>query len=330
MTCFLYVAFSLCAHSQSQEDIRAYIARYRQIALEQEFRDGVPASITLAQGILESRAGTSRLALSSNNHFGVKRFGGWTGPCVYFWDDEPQKSAFRKYNSVKESYEDHAKFLKEQSRYRSLFNISTFNYRAWANGLQNAGYATSPTYAKALIGYIEAYQLYAINGGMKLPAGKTIVIERTVTHQELIKKIHEEAMTENEDLEDMEESEEEERVLTAIQRYGIIVDINDVRCTALYPGETLSSISIQYDIPQSKLLEYNETTNPNDIKEGDIVFLEKKKKKYSGVQDYYHVRKGESLYKISQQFGITLGNLAKMNNLTLLSTLSEGQKIRLK
>ena len=328
--CSLCIVFSFCAQAQSSGTIQGYIASYRKIALEQERRYGIPASITLAQGILESRAGTSGLALSANNHFGIKIFGGWSGPVYYAWDDEPQKSAFRKYNSANESYEDHARFLMDNSRYRFLFDISVFNYRGWANGLQTAGYATSPTYAKALIGYIEAYQLYAINGGVKLPAGKKVVIERTITIEELVK---------NEDIQmaKNEISEEEESVSATIQgtssyagRDGIIVEINNVRCTTLYPGETLASISMQYDIPQSKLLEYNEATSKEDFKEGDIVFLEKKGKKYTGTQDYYHVRNGESLYQISQKFGIRLNNLAKLNHLSLFSSLPEGQRLKLK
>lgn len=127
-----------------------------------------------------------------------------------------------------------------------------------------------------------------------------------------------------------EESEEEESVSKTIQQYGFVVEINNVRCTIIYPGETLSSVSMKYNIPQSKLLEYNETTNKNDFKEGDIVFLEKKRKKYSGAYDYYRVCQGETLYQISQQFGIRLANLMKMNNLSFFSNLSEGQKLKLK
>ena len=305
--------------AQSSADIRAYIERYKQVALEEE-RNGIPAPITLAQGILESGAGTSGLAVRANNHFGIKRGYDWTGPCVYAWDDDPRKSPFRQYNSPEESYRDHSKFLKDNGRYNFLFNKSVYDYRGWANGLQLAGYATSPTYAKALIGYIEAYRLYEVNGGVKLRPGKTVTITKTITVEEIVEQELQ--------LEDDEETEEEESVTNAIQR--IYVEINDVRCTILYPGETLSSISMKYDIPKSKLLEYNETTSEEDIHEGDIVFLEKKRKKYRGAMDYYKVKEGETPYQISQQFGIRLSSLIKMNDLTLFSKLSKGQKLRIK
>ena len=172
--------------AQSSSDITSYILQFKQIALDQEREFGIPAPITLAQGILESGAGKSGLTRKSNNHFGIKKGTGWNGPLCYAWDDDPQKSPFRVYSSAAESYRDHSMFLKNNSRYRSLFSKSVYDYRGWANGLQRAGYATSPTYAKALIGYIDSYKLYAINGGVKLRPGKTVTITRTITRAELI------------------------------------------------------------------------------------------------------------------------------------------------
>lgn len=317
----LYFIGGLCIHAQSAADIEAYIDRYRDIALRHEIEYGIPASITLAQGILESGAGKSALACKANNHFGVKASRGWSGPVYYAKDDEIGLSQFRVYTSPEESYRDHAKVLVTGSRYRSLFDKSVYDYRSWANGLQSAGYATSPVYAKALIGYVEAYNLFAINGGVKLKKGKTTVITKTITIEEL------------EDLDDVvsdenEVSEEEEIVKSVVRKF--VIDINDVRCAILYPGETLTSVALKYDIPKEKLLEYNETTSENDIREGDIIFIEKKKKKYNGPQDYYFVRSGDTLYKISQQFGIRLDNLLKMNDMSILTNIREGQRIKLK
>lgn len=318
----LAMMFGHIASAQTSE-IKAYIERYKTIALKQEKAYGIPASITLAQGILESAAGTSGLAKASNNHFGIKRGTGWSGPCVYFWDDELKKSAFRKYNSVEESYEDHIRFLKNNGRYSGLFEKSVYDYRGWANGLQRAGYATSPTYAKALIGYIEAYQLYSYNGGVKIRPGKTTVITKTITVEEIIEdpEIF---------MQEEERSEEEEVVESVVKRMGFIVGINGLHCTLLYPGETLSSIAMKYNISKEKILEYNESTSENDFKEGDIVFLEKKRKKYYGAKDVCRVRKDESLYQISQQYGIRLVSLCKMNDISLSSPLKEGQKLILK
>ena len=307
--------------AQTSSDIQTYISQYKQIALEQERVYGIPAPITLAQGILESGAGKSGLTKNANNHFGIKAYGGWTGRIYLAWDDEATKSKFRWYNSASESFKDHSVFLKNNGRYRSLFTKSVYDYRGWANGLQRAGYATSPTYAKALIGYIDAYRLYAINGGVKLRPGKTVTITRTITREELVQR-------KDLQMDESEESEEQESFERTIRKF--VVEINGVRCTILYPGETLSSIAMKYDIPKSKLLEYNETTDEEDIKEGDIIFIGKKKKKYEGAQDYYKAKEGETLYSVSQLFGIRLADLTKMNRKNSFDILSEGEKIKLK
>lgn len=320
--CLMLVLFvmTLGTKAQSPADIRAYIATYKQLALKQQDKYGIPAPITLAQGILESGAGKSGLTRNTNNHFGIKALGRWSGRVYKAWDDEPQKSSFRVYASAAESFTDHSKVLLS-SRYSSLFQKSIYDYRGWAIGLQHCGYATAKNYAKALIGFIEAYQLYAINGGVKLPPGRTVVIEKTVTVEELIDNPEVQLVQE-------EESEEERNVISVVQR--MVVEINDVRCTLLYPGETLSQVSMKYDIPKDKLLEYNETTSEDDISEGDIIFLEKKRKKYTGSRDYYIVREGETLYQVSQQFGIRMSSLMKMNDLTLFDTLRKGQRLLLK
>lgn len=322
---FLCIAFTfICIYvlnAQSSYEIQAYIMQYQQIAIEQEKTYGIPAPITLAQGILESGAGRSGLTRNANNHFGIKAYGGWTGRVYLAWDDEATKSKFRWYTSASESFRDHSLFLKNNSRYRSLFSKSVYDYRGWANGLQKAGYATSPTYAKALIGYIDAYKLYAINGGVKLRPGKTVTITRTITREELI-------VRKDLQMEETEESEEQESFENTIRKF--VVEINGVRCTILYPGETLSSIAMKYDIPKRDLLLFNETTSENDFQEGDVVFLARKKKKYEGAQDFYKAIGGESLYCVSQKFGIKLVNLTKMNSKDSFSVLAEGEKVRLK
>ena len=238
------------------------------------------------------------------------------------WDDEPTKSKFRVYKSAEESYNDHSKILKNGGRYQSLFNYSVYDYRSWANGLQKAGYATSKKYAKALIGYIDAYELYSINGGVKLkPGKKSVIVKKTTKTEEL-------SQAEEFVIDASEKTEEEEEVTRVLQR--VVVEINEVRCTILYPGETISSISMKYNIPKNKILDYNDTANENDIHEGDIVYLQKKKRKYLGPQDFYRVKSGDSLYSISQQFGIRTSSLAKMNGKDPFAPLMEGEKIKIK
>ena len=308
------------ARAQSASDILLYIEKYKGIALEQERRHGIPAPITLAQGILESGAGKSGLTRNSNNHFGIKALGGWRGGVYKAWDDEPQKSSFRVYASASDSFEDHSKVLLAP-RYRSLFTKSIYDYRGWAIGLQKCGYATAKNYAVALIGFIDTYRLYAINGGVKLRAGKTIVIRQTANNAPPV-------FDDDVVMDEEEQSEEEQTVKEAVTRY--VVDINDVACTILYPGTTLSSISMQYDIPKDQLLEFNEVVVEEELHEGDIVFLDKKKKKFTGPKDFYTVREGDSLYGISQQFGIKLASLAKMNRMDMSEKVHPGEKLKLK
>lgn len=316
----LILTVVLVTQAQSSADILAYVDKYKQIALDQERQYGIPAPITLAQGILESGAGKSGLTRNSNNHFGVKALGGWNGGVYKAWDDEPQKSSFRVYASAAESFRDHSLVLKNSSRYRSLFSKSIYDYRGWAIGLQRAGYATAKNYAAALIGFIDTYRLYAINGGVKLRAGKTVIVRQTVNNAP--------AFDADCQMDDEEQSEEEQTVTQAVTRY--VVEINDISCTILYPGTTLSSIAMQYDIPKDKLLEFNEVVVEEELHEGDIVFLDKKKKKYEGAKDFHYAKEGETLYSVSQEYGIKVANLAKMNHMDISEKLYEGTKLILK
>lgn len=319
---FVFFLISSPMTAQSASDIMAYVEQYKQIALDQERLYGIPAPITLAQGILESGAGKSGLTRNSNNHFGVKALGGWSGGVYKAWDDEPQKSSFRVYANAAESFKDHSLVLKNSPRYRSLFSKSIYDYRGWAIGLQKAGYATATNYAAALIGFIDTYRLYAINGGVKLRSGKTVIVTRQATAN------HAATFDDECQMDDDEVSEEEQTVRETVTRY--VVEINDVPCTLLYPGTTLSTIAMQFDISRERLLEYNEVVIEEELHEGDIIFLDKKKKKYNGAKDYYRAHEGETLYAVSQQFGIKVENLAKMNRRDIGEKLYEGDKLRLK
>lgn len=309
------------ASAQTSNDTQRYIEQYRKAALEQEKLYGIPATITLAQGILESSSGKSMLTVKANNHFGVKAGKSWTGPIFQAWDDEPQKSRFRHYASASESFRDHSLLLANSSRYKSLFTHSVFDYRSWANGLQKCGYATAKHYAQALIGIIDTYRLYTVNGGVKLRAGKTVTIVR-YTQDETPVFDEECQMDEDED------SEEQESVSRTLNRY--MVENNGVRCTILYPGQTLSSIAMKYDIEQGKLLEFNEIKNADKLDEGDIVYLEKKKTKYKGLRDYYRVKEGDTMHSVAQEFGLKVSALAKLNKKNEFSILKEGEKLELK
>ena len=176
-------------------------------------------------------------------------------------------------------------------------------------------------YAKALIGYIDAYQLYTINGGVKLKPAKSSVLPQNVTVDELNN-------SKQYSIDDTETTEEENEINQTIQK--VVVEINEVRCTILFPGETLSSVAMRYNIAKRELLDFNETTDESNLKEGDIVYLEKKKRKYNGPKDYYRVKAEESLYDIAQQFGIKTASLARMNHKEVDSKLQVGERLKLK
>ncbi|MCF0244929.1 MAG: glucosaminidase domain-containing protein [Bacteroidaceae bacterium] len=263
-------------------DYDNYIRLYASIAVEQMQRHGIPASITLAQGLLESGAGKSRLAVRGNNHFGIKCHD-WTGNKIYKNDDEDNE-CFRSYNSAKESFEDHSLFLKRK-RYEQLFTYKITDYRSWAKGLKACGYATSPTYAQSLINIIEDYQLYRFDN------------EGLSTNQS--------------------------------QGQG---KINGIPYVLAYRGDNFKTISARTGISYRKLAKYNERDKNDNLQEGEIVFLKKKARK--GDKQYknmvYVVKPGDSMYSISQLFGIRLKRLYKINKLSPEDQIAVGQRLWLR
>lgn len=316
---FLFTANIISAYNSA--DVHAYIAQHKATALKNEKEYGIPATIILAQGILESGAGTSGLTRASNNHFGIKAGSKWMGKVHLAWDDETQKSRFRCYASSAESFRDHARLLTTNSCYRSLFKINIYDYRGWAHGLKKAGYATAPHYAQALIGIIDHYKLYTINGGAKLRPGKTVVITKYIDVEKPV-------FDKQDIISDDEVTEEESIISDALINY--VVEINEIHCTVVQPGENLASVSRKYDISPTDLLKYNELASENQVREGDIIFLDKKKKRYNGAQDVYIAKECETLHEVSQKFGIQLHQLAKLNDVSEYTLLKAGTQLNLK
>ena len=155
----LFIGMSAYAQHNQKSPQEIYIEQFATLAVEEMYRSGVPASITLAQGLLESRYGLSELAVKGNNHFGIKCHNNWNGKKIYY-DDDAKGECFRKYPSPEQSYRDHSDFLRYRDRYKFLFDYNTTDYKSWANGLKKAGYATDPSYASKLIRIIEDYRLY--------------------------------------------------------------------------------------------------------------------------------------------------------------------------
>lgn len=249
----------------------SYIAKYSDMAVDQMKKYGIPASITLAQGLLESDAGRSTLATRCNNHFGIKCHSDWTGGKMYH-DDDAKGECFRCYKSADESFRDHSQFLLNGSRYKSLFSLKSTDYKGWAKGLKAAGYATSPTYATKLIEIIERYGLdsYDTGNGRRLKQGQ-------LPHQPLL--------------------------------------VNDLNCVKLRDGETLKDIAREYQISISLLRRFNEVSRKYVPPAGSNIFLERKKARADRENRTYTVRPGDTLWSISQQYGIKLGALSRRNRL---------------
>lgn len=255
--------------NQAYED---YIKKYRKIAVEEMERYHIPASITLAQGLLESGAGRSTLARKSNNHFGIKCGSRWEGRTVRH-DDDARNECFRAYKHPRDSYEDHSKFLRTGARYTFLFRLKITDYKGWARGLKKAGYATDPRYADRLIDIIELYDLdkYDRKGGLKWAE------EFPDPHQPYL--------------------------------------ANELLYIVARRGDTFESLSKEMGISKKKIRKYNELPKDYKFQGGEIIYLEKKRSRATKDHICYTVRPGDSMYSISQKFGVRLSRLYKMNNM---------------
>ena len=273
------------AQTRWNQTFQNYIDEFKDVAIEQMLRHHIPASITLAQGLLESGAGRSELAVKGNNHFGIKCHG-WEGRKTYH-DDDLEGECFRAYDNALQSYEDHSKFLRSGRRYRSLFSLEITDYKGWAHGLKAAGYATNPAYAHRLIDIIETYKLYQYDTATKYDR---FMVEHTPHH----------GNTSN---------------LEA--GYHPIRRANHNYYLIARKGDTFKSIAEEVDISARKLAKYNERKKRDILSEGDIVYLKKKRTKADKTFKHkpHVVQKGESMYDIAQNYGIRLKSLYKKNHL---------------
>ena len=269
-----------------------YFDKYKDVAVEQMLKYHIPASITLAQGVLESGAGKSELATRANNHFGIK-CNGWTGRKSYHDDDE-MNECFRAYDNVYESYRDHSVFLTTSKRYSSLFELKLTDYKGWARGLKACGYATSPTYANKLIEIIQLYKLYQYDTAKDYDKFQTQQVKSGDNRQ--------------------------------------IYAFNKNYYLKARRGDTFRSIAQEVGISYRKLAKYNERDKRDVLEEGEIVWLKKKQNKapknYKGHLHY--VKNGESMYSISQLYGIKLKKLYKLNDLPPTHQIRVGDALRLR
>lgn len=289
---------SLNAQMKWNSKYQAYINKYKDLAIAEMLKYNIPASITLAQGLLESGAGTSELTLKGNNHFGIKCHD-WLGATTYHDDDEKQE-CFRAYRDAYESYEDHSRFLARQPRYSRLFALKKTDYKGWAYGLKSCGYATSPTYAQKLIGIIELYKLHNYDYAKSYDK---FMVERS----------------------------EVKYVPTKLKQHQIHI-YNRNYYLKVKSGDTFKSLAKEVGISYRKLAKYNERKKNDKLFAGEIIYLKKKQKKADKMYKKrpHRVKSGESMYSIAQYYGIRLSSLYKMNHLSPDYTLKVGDTLRVR
>ena len=293
----LLMVFQLHAQKAWNQSYQQYIDQYKDIAIEQMLRHHIPASITLAQGLLESGAGKGDLVRKGNNHFGIKCGGDWDGRRTYH-DDDARGECFRVYDSAFDSYEDHSLFLRGRSRYQSLFQLKITDYKGWARGLKAAGYATDPQYAQKLIDIIQLYQLDQYD---KAKGYDRFMVDHT-------------------------------KGQTGSASLHVIKVFNKNYYLFARRGDTFKSIADEIGISYRKLAKYNERDKRDPLEEGEVIWLKKKQTK--APKDYKNrphvVRQGESMYSIAQKYGIRLKNLYKMNKLTPDYQIRVGDQLKLR
>lgn len=336
MTTFLRLAITSlssvllfsAAHGQAEKQrIDAYVSQYKDIAIGEMLRTGVPASITLAQGIVETAGGQSDLAALANNHFGIKCKSEWTGETMTH-DDDAKDECFRKYATAEDSYKDHSDFLKSRPCYAFLFKLDPTDYEGWAKGLKRAGYATNPAYAQKLIKLIvenglQDYTLLALNSVNN--HNETLADANNISTQEVSVSAAQTSAAKPAPVMVISE----EKMKSTIYPANTVFSINDSKVIYAEAGTSLFAVANNYNISLKKLLEYNELAEETDIlNAAQLVFLVKKSKK--GIKDIHIVEANETIREISQKEGIQLTTVMEYNGLQKGMEPAPGEKIYLK
>ncbi len=301
---FLLFIVSTTAFSQkmSREE---YINRWQLTAIEEMNRSGIPASITMAQGCLESGNGNSELSLKSNNHFGIKCKKDWMGKKVYY-DDDRKNECFRKYKTVEESYIDHTNFLMDNPRYAFLFDLKQSDYKGWAKGLKKAGYATANDYDKRLIKIIEENKLYRL--------------DKEISFQEL-------ASTDHRNIRN--EGISNKLTLNPYNSHEV-GKFNRVKSVVAREGDTFEMLAQELGLNDWELYKFNDRRPGYHPVANEIIYVQAKKKKAPKNKQIHRVQDGESMHYISQMYGIKLKPLYKRNHIKPGQKLRVGQVIYLR
>ena len=296
--------------SMSRQD---YIEKYKEIAIRQMHSHGIPASITIAQGCLESGDGNSKLATKGNNHFGIKCHD-WKGASMRL-DDDKKDECFRKYRSVEDSYNDHADFLRYRDRYAPLFELEITDYEGWAHGLKKAGYATNPQYAQLLIKIIEDYKLYELDQqGLSRSKRKRNYLPPTPSELEQLRE-----------LTPMERS-----TLYQYSQGRTLYVTNGVAYIIAEASDTYASLAKEYHLFTREILRFNDLKKEEPIAPGTIVYIERKKKKAQRHLELHIAETGDTYYQIAQRYAVRLEKLCEYNHVRPEDTPHEGDRIFLR
>ena len=304
------LAFTFAVKAQDAAVIRQYVDTYKELAIAEMKRTGVPASIKLAQGIHETMAGTSVLVQRSNNHFGIKCKSNWAGESVSH-DDDARGECFRKYALAEDSYRDHSNFLKNSPRYASLFALDPLDYSAWAYGLKKAGYATNPKYPLILIRLIEQYHLQDYS---------LIAMER-MDRQDLAA---DSMASDTTAVAVQEEMDDEVPIGYPTGEFRI----NDTRVIHGLKGTPVLVIAQQYNVPLNRLFEFNEMPEVEILPKNQLIYLQRKRK--TGKTEFHIVKHGETLRDIAQEEAIRLESLLEYNQLKEHMRPAAGEKLYLR
>lgn len=304
---FLLMAIFSASGQSINHVTKAYINKYKDIAIKEMQRYKIPASITLAQGILESGSGQGRLARKANNHFGIKCHKGWRGKTIRQNDDK-RHECFRKYKNASDSYKDHSKFLSGEDRYAFLFNYPITDYKDWAYGLKRAGYATNPLYPQLLISLIKRYKLYKYDKA--LPGKFRMSGNYTGAYLE-------------------PNPDNFAQAGTNINHRPYYIN-NGKKLVIIKSGDTFKHIAQDFEISLRRLLRDNDVRKDFILHPGDIIYLQKKARRAEKMYPYHIVKEGETLWEISQLYGIRLKKLRSKNNLPRKYQPPVGTRLRLR
>lgn len=295
-----------------------YISEWKEVAVKKMKEHGIPASITLAQGLLESGNGNSELAREGNNHFGIKCTPDWTGGRTYH-DDDKKDDCFRKYKDAAQSYEDHAKFL-QKPRYASLFELKSTDYEGWAKGLKKAGYATDPNYPGKLIALIERYELHKLDQGIDVtykpkPASSGHASKPASTKPG--RKPNKRGG--------------ESDVITWSAGAGRAVESFEgrIKYVTTKEGDDFRKLASDLEMTHGMIARWNDMDKNAKLEAGQRIYIQPKRNASKTNTEHVAVA-GETLWDVSQQYGVKLSKLAKYNTLGEDATLSAGQKIALR